>query len=79
MRTEDVLITTDTITLGQFLKYADIVGSGGDVKWFLAEHAIFVNEEPETRRGRKLKQGDTVRIESVGTFRIVQANQGNEG
>jgi len=49
------------ITLGQFLKANDVVQSGGEVKDLLLQAAIMVNDEVETRRGRKLRQGDTVR------------------
>jgi ribosome-associated protein len=74
-----VEIETSEITLGQFLKFADIIGSGGDVKWFLSEHTIYVNDVAENRRGRKLHHGDFVRIEDVGNFRVIQANQINKG
>ncbi|EPZ46328.1 RNA-binding S4 domain-containing protein [Alicyclobacillus acidoterrestris] len=50
------------ITVGQLLKKLDIVSSGGEVKIFLEEGRLFVNGERETRRGRKLLNGDTVRI-----------------
>lgn len=51
------------ITLGQLLKYAGVVGSGGDVKLFLTETSITVNNEHDNRRGRKLYPGDTVVVE----------------
>jgi ribosome-associated protein len=58
-----VELTLDEITLGQLLKYADIVGSGGEVKSFLLKKEIKVNGEPENRRGRKLRPGDTIEVE----------------
>ncbi|GAX88721.1 S4 domain-containing protein YaaA [Effusibacillus lacus] len=61
--TREVEVTSDEITLGQLLKYADIVGSGGEVKVFLREERILVNGEPENRRGRKLRPGDRIEIE----------------
>lgn len=61
--TKAIRLTADEITLGQLLKYADILGSGGEVKFFLAEHTILINGEPENRRGRKLHAGDIVEIE----------------
>jgi ribosome-associated protein len=63
-------ISTEYITLGQFLKLAGVIDTGGMAKWFLAEHTIFVNEELENRRGRKLMDGDTVVIEGIGTFGV---------
>lgn len=65
-----VLITTEYITLGQFLKLAEIIDSGGMAKWFLSEHEIFVNGEEDNRRGRKLRSGDQIDIPGFGTFFI---------
>jgi ribosome-associated protein len=48
----------DMIRLGQLLKLAGIVGSGGEAKALIAEGQITVNGEPETRRGRQLHRGD---------------------
>ena len=50
------------ITLQQFLKLKDIVSSGGEAKFFIAENEILVNGETEKRRGRKLYPGDTVSV-----------------
>lgn len=66
-----VSIDTNMITLGQFLKLAEVIQSGGMAKWFLSEHSILVNGEPENRRGRKLYVGDLVEIEGVGSFQVV--------
>jgi len=59
------------VTLGQFLKLADIISSGGQAKWFLQEYEVYVNEELEDRRGRKLYIGDEVDIPGEGRFEIV--------
>jgi ribosome-associated protein len=58
----DVPVREDTIRLGQFLKLADLVDSGADAKPLLAEGAVTVNGEPESRRGRQLRKGDVVVI-----------------
>lgn len=50
----------DYITLQQLLKACDIIASGGQVKQWLAENEVFVNGEPENRRGKKLRKGDVV-------------------
>ena len=44
--TKEIHITTEYITLGQFLKFADIIHEGGEAKRFLAENEILVNGEP---------------------------------
>jgi len=51
-----------TIRLGQLLKLAGIIDSGSEAKALLAAQPLWVNDEPETRRGRQLHAGDTVRI-----------------
>ena len=56
----EVVIRDGTIRLGQFLKLADLVEAGGDVKALLADDLVTVNGEPETRRGRQLVRGDRV-------------------
>ncbi|MDA1477036.1 S4 domain-containing protein YaaA [Bacillus changyiensis] len=69
--TKTVAIDTNMITLGQFLKLADVIQSGGMAKWFLSEYEVFVNGEPDNRRGRKLYVGDVVMIKGVGSFQVV--------
>ncbi|QFT87075.1 hypothetical protein FIU87_00015 [Bacillus sp. THAF10] len=68
---KEVQISTETITLGQFLKLADIIQSGGMAKWFLQEHDITVNGEAENRRGRKLKVEDVIEVEGFGSYLVV--------
>ena len=58
----EINITTDYITLGQFLKFARIIQSGGDAKIFIMTTQVFVNGILETRRGRKLKNNDVVKV-----------------
>ena len=51
------------ITLGQFLKLAEYVSSGGEAKRLILTFSITVNGEEENRRGRKLYPGDVVIID----------------
>ncbi|MCR2809915.1 MULTISPECIES: RNA-binding S4 domain-containing protein [unclassified Microbacterium] len=60
---EDVPIGGDVIRLGQFLKFAGILDSGGDVKEAIIDGYVSVNGEVDRRRGRQLKLGDIVRFE----------------
>ena len=55
-------ITTEFITLQQFLKMNDLIFSGGEAKYFVKENRILVNGETEDRRGRKLYPGDEVSV-----------------
>jgi len=57
-----IKINSPFITLGQLLKYADIIQSGGYAKLFLEENIILYNGEVESRRGKKIFPGDTVTI-----------------
>jgi ribosome-associated protein len=56
----EVSIRTEFITLGQFLKLADIVPSGADARALLDDEGVLVNGDVEVRRGRKLYPGDVV-------------------
>jgi ribosome-associated protein len=56
----EVTIRDEVIRLGQLLKLAGIADSGTDAKELLADGAVRVNGEPETRRGRQLRAGDVV-------------------
>jgi ribosome-associated protein YbcJ (S4-like RNA binding protein) len=56
----EVEIHTSYIQLGQLIKKIGLVESGGEVKAFLNQNPIQVNQVPEQRRGRKLYPGDRV-------------------
>lgn len=58
----EVCIRTPTITLGAFLKWASVVGSGVEGKAIIADGLVRVNGEVETRRGRQLSAGDVVEV-----------------
>jgi len=55
-------IHAEFITLGQFLKAEAYIGSGGEAKFFLWENDVYVNYEKRTERGKKLYDGDIVKI-----------------
>lgn len=55
-------LKTEYIELQQLLKIENYISSGGEAKYFLASNEVYVNNELETRRGRKLRVGDIVRI-----------------
>lgn len=68
---ETIPVRGDYITLGQLLKLAGLIGTGGETKTFLAETPIRVNGEPESRRGRKLRPGDVIAVEGAEEIRLV--------
>ena len=51
------------IKLDQFLKLADVVSTGGQAKVLILDGAVMVNGMVETRRGRKLYDGDRVEVD----------------
>ena len=67
----EIAVRGEYITLGQLIKLTGAAGTGGDVKRFLAETAVSVNGEPENRRGRKLRPGDSMQLPGLGEIRLV--------
>ena len=49
--------------MDQFLKLAEVVQTGGEAKFLIRSSAVTVNGQVETRRGRKLHDGDVVVVE----------------
>lgn len=56
----EIKITTEFIKLDALLKFAALVGTGGEAKFVVAEGLVKVNGETCTMRGKKLRTGDTV-------------------
>ena len=57
---EKIAIQTEYIKLDALLKYASLVGTGGEAKMAVAEGLVKVNGEVCTMRGKKIRPGDTV-------------------
>ena len=62
---EKVNINTETIKLDQFLKWANVVTTGGEAKELIQTGRVRVNNKIEKRRGLKLKDGDLVNVEGL--------------
>ncbi len=64
---EDLSITIkdEYIKLGQALKLAGLVSSGVDAKFLIQDGQVKVNGEVDTRRGKKLRPGDTFEFENT--------------
>lgn len=58
----DIKIKDEYITLGQLLKIANLVSSGGEEKLFLKENEVLINNEIDQRRGKKLYKNDVIKI-----------------
>ena len=61
---EIIKLRDEFIKLGQALKAAGLVESGVDAKEVIVQGLVVVNGEIETRRGRKLYDGDEVQFEN---------------
>ncbi len=61
-KTTEITINTEYITLGQFLKLADIIQCGGEAKSFLAQNEVEIDGVSDNRRGRKLRGGEIIEI-----------------
>ena len=56
---EKIAIETEYIKLDSLLKFAAVVGTGGEAKYVIGEGMVTVNGEVCTMRGKKLCPGDT--------------------
>ena len=69
---EKISIQTEYIKLDALMKYAALVGSGGEAKTVIAEGLVKVNGEVCTMRGKKLRAGDRAEFDG----RTVTVEQG---
>ena len=60
---ETIAINTEFIKLDALLKYAALVGTGGEAKTVIAEGLVTVNGEVCTMRSKKIRPGDRVRFD----------------
>lgn len=62
---KQININTEYITLGKFLKYVNAVDSGVIAKLVILDGQVLVNDEVETRRGKKLRNGDRISFDGI--------------
>ena len=60
---ENIIITTEFIKLQDLLKFANMVGTGGEAKIIIQEGEVKVNGEVCTMRGKKIRPGDVVELD----------------
>lgn len=58
-----IKINTLPIELYKVIKIANLVGSGGESKFVISEGLVYVNGEIETRKGKKINNGDIIEFE----------------
>jgi ribosome-associated protein len=66
----EVEIEEEPIELYKILKFENMVHSGGEAKFVIAEGLVRVNGEIETRKRKKIVSGDIVEFEEE-TSRII--------
>lgn len=57
---ETIKLRDEFIKLGQALKAANLVEDGVEAKYVIQDGEVLVNGETDTRRGRKLYDGDVI-------------------
>ena len=65
-----IKINTEIIKLDAFLKWAAIVSSGSEAKFYIQDGLVKVNNEICIQRGKKLKVGDIINFQD-SNFEIV--------
>lgn len=62
---EKINIETEFIKLDSLLKFAAVVGTGGEAKFVISEGMVEVNGEVCTMRGKKIYPGDKVSFQDI--------------
>ena len=62
MQKEHVQVTTEFIKLDSLLKFAGVVGTGGEAKDAIQSGDVTVNGEVCTMCGKKIRPGDVVEL-----------------
>ena len=70
---KEIVIKTEKIQLDQFLKWADIVESGGQAGLLIADKKVIVNGDICTVKRKQLVTGDVIVIKGNGKYRLVGA------
>jgi len=66
---KEIVITAEPIELYKLLKLENLVASGGEAKYVIAEGLVRVNGEIETRKHKKIYARDTLEY-GVSKFRV---------
>ena len=60
---ETIFIHTDWIQLDQALKKEGIIGTGGEIAFFLEQNKVFLNGKKVTEKRKKLYPGDCLSVQ----------------
>jgi len=70
---KEIFIRDEFIRLDSALKFSGAIGTGGQAKIVIQEGEVYVNGEACVMRGKKLRDGDTVKFKN---FEFVIKNEG---
>lgn len=70
---ENIAIHTETIQLDQFLKWAGVAESGGQVKEMVSAGMVTVNGVTVSERRKKLQPGDIIAVKGYGSWKVAGA------
>ena len=70
-----IQLKTEFITLAAALKLAGAVGTGGEAKHLIKQGLVRLNGKPDTRRGAKVRAGDSILVDVEPRLRISVVNQ----
>ena len=76
---EELKLRDEFIKLGQAMKAAGIVSSGIDAKMLIQDGQVTVNGEVETRRGKKLYDGDVFEFEGEESIYVSGTTKSHKG
>ncbi len=68
----EIIIKTEFIKLQQLLKLVGIISQGSDIKLYIKENKVMVNNVPVTERGKKIYHGDIVMVKDIGEFKVIE-------
>ncbi|MEH6515213.1 MAG: RNA-binding S4 domain-containing protein [Halioglobus sp.] len=57
---KEIEITTEPVELNKLLKFGGLVTTGGEAKLLIGDGQVTVNGEIETRRRKKIVNGDVI-------------------
>ncbi|GGQ95278.1 RNA-binding S4 domain-containing protein [Deinococcus ruber] len=61
--TPDQNAQNDVIDLQDYLKFAGLVGTGGEAKFLIQTGEVRLNGEVEIRRRKKIRRGDVIQLD----------------
>lgn len=70
---QTVLISRQPVELYKILKFEGLVGSGAQAKLVIDDGQVAVNGEVETRRRRKIVNGDLIQFEDISLSIVLPA------